>query len=162
MKNNLLLYFLYFLIIGGYYLLIFKDNKFNISKILLLLSVIIFISFLNNKSEDKLYKNYNSEEKNIYNINNLNKNDYKLINKNKLYVSQGVTNPLVPQIKKYKTDSEKNVNGLNNSSNDMFMFAYNKCKPECCLNGSSYSCNSGCVCVNDKQIKYLSSRGNNI
>jgi len=171
MKNNyLLLYFLYFLIITGYYLLIFKDNKLNISKIILLVSIIIFLSYLNNKPSEgfvsaynlthKLYKNYNSKEEILYNKNKnkINKNNYKLIEKNKLYLSQGVTYPLKPDINKYK----KSLDNSNNSPNDMFMFAYNKCKPECCLNGSSYSCSSGCVCVNNNQIKLLSTRGNNV
>ena len=171
MKNNYLLYFLYFLIISGYYLLIFKNNKFNTSKFVLLVCVIIFIYFINNKSEenfisyydskDKLYKQYNTNEKIIPN-NKVEKNDYKLIEKNKLYVSQGVTHPLKPEINKYQDTSKTSLKGLNDNPEDMFIFSYNKCKPECCLNGSNYSCNSGCVCVNDEQIKFLSSRGNNI
>jgi hypothetical protein len=46
------------------------------------------------------------------------------------------------------------------SARSMYMFAYNKCKPECC-DHSPYSCDRGCICLSDKQRGLLSSRGYN-
>ena len=40
-----------------------------------------------------------------------------------------------------------------------FMFSFNEVKPECCP--STYTSSGGCVCVNEKQKEFLSSRGNN-
>lgn len=42
---------------------------------------------------------------------------------------------------------------------EMFLFAQNQCKPECC--GSSYSCGGGCVCTTVAQRQFLASRGGN-
>ena len=36
------------------------------------------------------------------------------------------------------------IDGNTNSHNNMFMFAYNQCKLECCP--STYSCDGGCIC----------------
>ena len=41
----------------------------------------------------------------------------------------------------------------------MFIFAYNKCSPECCP--STYSCDKGCVCTTKQQRKFINTRGNN-
>ena len=44
----------------------------------------------------------------------------------------------------------------------MSLFHKNECSPRCCTNGrGNYSCSTGCVCVSDKQMKVISSRGNN-
>jgi hypothetical protein len=51
------------------------------------------------------------------------------------------------------------VDGTDESPNNMFMFAYNECKPECCP--STYSCDGGCVCTTKKQRRYVAGRGNN-
>ncbi len=42
---------------------------------------------------------------------------------------------------------------------NLFLFANNQCKPECC--GASFSCGSGCVCTTEKQRALLNSRGGN-
>ena len=78
-------------------------------------------------------------------------------------VYQGVGIPL-----KYKPPKEEtmydidmpSVNGLKDGPKSMFMFAYNKCSPECCKD-SPYSCSGGCVCLTDNQYNYLDTRGNN-
>lgn len=61
------------------------------------------------------------------------------------YTPQGFSLPLEPSY-------------ADNKSN-MFMFANNNCKPECCP--STYSCSGGCICVTKKQNNLLSGRGNN-
>jgi hypothetical protein len=53
-----------------------------------------------------------------------------------------------------------NVDGDINSDRSMYIFAYNKCRPECC-NHSPYSCDRGCICLTQKQKGFLSSRGYN-
>lgn len=42
----------------------------------------------------------------------------------------------------------------------IFMFANNKCSPECC-NQSNFSCSGGCVCLSENQKYALRTRGNN-
>jgi hypothetical protein len=49
------------------------------------------------------------------------------------------------------------VDGTKGGKKNMFMFAHNKCSPECCP--STYSCDRGCVCTTKKQREYLASRG---
>jgi hypothetical protein len=45
------------------------------------------------------------------------------------------------------------------TSDDLFMFKNNQCKPECC--GASFSCGGGCVCTTPQQRQYIASRGGN-
>lgn len=71
----------------------------------------------------------------------------------KIALYQGTSVPLDP----------KSVSGgyKPGGGESKFVFAYNTCKPECCKS-SPFSCNgSGCVCLEDKQVKYISSHGNN-
>lgn len=42
---------------------------------------------------------------------------------------------------------------------EMFMFANNEFKPECCP--STYSSSSGCACITQEQVNYLNQRGGN-
>ena len=58
---------------------------------------------------------------------------------------------------RYKTPNEP----LDASAppSDMFLFAQNQCKPECC--GASYSCGGGCVCTTAAQRQLIASRGGN-
>ena len=51
------------------------------------------------------------------------------------------------------------VDGNPESRRKMFMFAYNKCSPECCP--STYSCDRGCICTTEQQRKFINTRGNN-
>ena len=44
-------------------------------------------------------------------------------------------------------------------NNELFMFANNQCKPECC--GASFSCSGGCVCTTAQQRQFINTRGNN-
>jgi hypothetical protein len=43
----------------------------------------------------------------------------------------------------------------------IYLFADNKCSPECCLQGSAFSCSKGCVCLTEQQKLGLVRRGNN-
>ena len=51
------------------------------------------------------------------------------------------------------------VDGVDGSPQDMFMFALNEARPECCP--STYSTSTGCVCSNAQQRRWIQSRGNN-
>jgi hypothetical protein len=42
---------------------------------------------------------------------------------------------------------------------NLFIFANNQCKPECC--GATLSCDGGCVCSTPQQRAYLNARGGN-
>ena len=42
---------------------------------------------------------------------------------------------------------------------EMFFFAENEFKPECC--GATYSSSTGCACTSEEQVKYLNTRGGN-
>jgi hypothetical protein len=42
---------------------------------------------------------------------------------------------------------------------NLFIFANNQCKPECC--GATLSCDGGCVCTSQKQRDFVNSRGGN-
>ena len=41
----------------------------------------------------------------------------------------------------------------------MFMFADNEFKPECCP--STYSSSTGCACITQEQVNYINERGGN-
>lgn len=88
--------------------------------------------------------------------NNLN----ELIDPKKLAVFQGVTaNNVEVKPIQFEDDSMKpSVDGSANGPKSLFMFAYNKVSPECCIgeNSSGYSTSGGCVCITDKQRKYFS------
>jgi hypothetical protein len=45
------------------------------------------------------------------------------------------------------------------STDNLFMFKNNQCKPECC--GSSFSCGGGCVCTTPEQRQMIANRGGN-
>lgn len=94
-----------------------------------------------------------SEKTNKENLN-------ELIPSKKLAVYQGVTANNVPlQPIDFEADETKpSVDGSPSGPRSLFMFAYNKVSPECCLGkqNSGYSTNGGCVCITDKQKQYFS------
>lgn len=45
--------------------------------------------------------------------------------------------------------------------NQLFMFYDNKFKPECCDKPQQYSSSTGCACISEEQMKYISARGGN-
>ena len=77
-----------------------------------------------------------------------------------LYTPQGTPLPLKNQAKITSLPLKSNapsVDGTSNAPQNMFMFAYNQCRPECCP--STYSCDHGCVCTTEQQRKFINSRG---
>ena len=48
-------------------------------------------------------------------------------------------------------------NKLEDGQRQMFLFAKNKCSPDCCP--SSYMCTGGCVCTTEEQRKLINQRG---
>lgn len=68
--------------------------------------------------------------------------------------------PLVPTRIDTKDPSAQSVDGTPGGPRSMFMFAYNRCSPECCEH-SAYSCQGGCACMTDDQLKMASVRGSN-
>jgi len=84
----------------------------------------------------------------------------ELIPKKELAVFQGVSANNTPlQSISFEDDEMKpSVDGSPNGPKSLFMFAYNKVSPECCLGERSggYSTNGGCVCITDKQKQYFS------
>ena len=55
---------------------------------------------------------------------------------------------------KYNCSPDKT---LDNIASDFI--TKNECKPSCCP--STFSCSTGCVCLDDKQKEFLNKRGNN-
>ncbi len=51
------------------------------------------------------------------------------------------------------------VDGTADKPSQMFMLAYNECKPECCP--ATFSCDGGCVCTTKNQRDFINQRGNN-
>lgn len=84
-----------------------------------------------------------------------------LKNKKDLFVYQGNQIPLKQKLS-YQNDTSSNenapnVDGTSDSPKSLFMFSFNKCSPECCP--STYSCDHGCICTNEKQRHFINSRG---
>jgi hypothetical protein len=76
-----------------------------------------------------------------------------------LIQGNGVPDKISPSINFDQNDpSVSSVDGTDNSPNSMFVFAYNKCSPECCGDSGGYSCSGGCVCLTNKQKKYFGER----
>lgn len=114
---------------------------------ILLLFIVAIIPFLTQTSE-----NYSE----VTNENNLN----ELIPQQKLAVFQGVSANNIPlKSMEFEDDETKpSVDGSSNGPKSLFMFAYNKVSPQCCLGERSggYSTSGGCVCITDKQKQYFS------
>ena len=92
-----------------------------------------------------------------------NNSDKELLDRNKLLVIQGNT---IPDRGGKKINFDQNdpsfqsVDGTNKTPKSMFMFAFNKCSPECC-GSSPYNCQGGCVCLTNNQANFISARGYN-
>ena len=77
-----------------------------------------------------------------------------------LYSPQGTPLPLKDQAKITtlpKDSTGPSVDGTANAPKNMFMFAYNQCRPECCP--STFSCDRGCICTTKQQRHFINSRG---
>lgn len=127
----------------------FVMKTINITSILVLsiVAIIQTIPFLTQTLEK--YSEKTSKE-------NLN----ELIPNKQLSVFQGVTANNIPlkPIEFEKDEMKPSVDGSPSGPRSLFMFAYNKVSPECCLGerSSGYSTNGGCVCITDKQKQYFS------
>lgn len=92
-----------------------------------------------------------------------NSKDYPMLPTSNAYSNtyQGFSAPLTNKLTIVNDDATNAplVDGKEGSPRDLFMFAHNQCRPECCP--SAFSCSGGCVCVTDKQKQLLSYRGHN-
>lgn len=179
--SNSIKLFLYFII---FMTIVFINqklrNKLNDTRLLLTtISISVFLVVLLNI----FCKKNNESFINIYNDNISNENQYSmgpfsdlilkpkgnsnwrkdpsnlpLYNPYSLYTPQGTPLPLKPEITNLSFKSNgPTVDGTNKTPNNMFMFAYNQCRPECCP--STFSCDHGCVCTTEQQRKFINSRG---
>jgi hypothetical protein len=73
------------------------------------------------------------------------------------FVVQGSTGPLQNRLSDDSYLTGPHLDGTNDTSESLFMFAKNKCSPGCCP--SSFSCDSGCICTTDKQREFISRGG---
>jgi hypothetical protein len=91
------------------------------------------------------------------------KTDKKLypLNDSLVYTPQGTPNNLRPinSVPAVYPATDLTVDGTPNAPKDLFMFANNQCRPDCCP--SAYSCSGGCVCVTRNQMEFIANRGNN-
>lgn len=84
-----------------------------------------------------------------------------LISKSSMFVLQGNSIPMFkdnkyPEIMFDENDpAAQSVDGSNNPSipKQIFPWAFNKCSIDCCNKNSNLTCQGGCLCLNDKQIK---------
>tara|TARA_B110000285_G_C15107353_1_gene608804 strand:+ start:864 stop:1829 length:966 start_codon:yes stop_codon:yes gene_type:complete len=87
-------------------------------------------------------------------------NNLPLIDDNDLYTLQGHNAPLKPIISDYNSLYGPPIDGDENSSKKLFMFANNLSSPSCCP--STFTTSTGCICTSKKQRDFVISRGNNI
>ena len=172
--SNSIKLFLYFII---FMIIVFINqklrNKLDDTRLLLTtISISVFLVVLLNIFCKKNNESFiNIYDKNISNDNQYsmgpfsdlvltpdNNSNLPLYNPSSLYTPQGTPNPLEPEITKLSFKSNgPTVDGTNRTPNNMFMFAYNQCRPECCP--STYSCDRGCVCTTEQQRNFINSRG---
>jgi hypothetical protein len=83
----------------------------------------------------------------------------ELIDPKQLAVFQGVTanNVALKPIDFEDSSMKPSVDGTPDGPKSLFMFAYNKVSPKCCIGemSSGYSTSGGCVCMTDKQRKHF-------
>ena len=73
------------------------------------------------------------------------------------FVIQGAQGPLKDRISDDRYLTGPHLDGTSDTSESLFMFAKNQCKPECCP--SSFSCDGGCVCTTDNQREFIARGG---
>lgn len=72
-------------------------------------------------------------------------------------VLQGLSYPLEPEPPISITNTNgPPIDGDNDSPKNMFILSHNKCSLDCCP--SIYTCDKGCVCLSDRQKKYISNK----
>ena len=108
---------------------------------IIIMSAVAYISTIDRKSE--AYTN----------------TSFELIDPKRLAVIQGLSSTFPNKALEFEDDTSKpSVDGTPNGPKSMFLFAFNKASPECCVNGkgNGYSSSSGCICLSDNQKKYFS------
>jgi len=97
------------------------------------------------------------------------KEGFKNLNNNDLHIDDSYTMGWVQTAKRYASGMG-NENRLNTYKDnvgtpvplpegELFFFADNKFKPECCP--STYSDSTGCACLSQPQVDYINQRGGN-
>ena len=81
-------------------------------------------------------------------------NNYGLISNNR-FTPTGHQNPLKGNhfVSDKGRDTDLTVDCNKNSPTSLFLYSHNRCDPSCCGTGSSYSCDRGCICETDSQLK---------
>lgn len=139
---------LIFYIINYYYTINYKTNDYNTG--------VNQIAHIRGDIGIENYQNLNpaklsNKMSNIDNVKLYNKKKSHYLLENNLMVPQGSTIPLKLK-KQYQLSSGPNVDGTNKSPKNMFMFAYNQCRPNCCP--GTYSCSGGCICTTNNQNNF--------
>ena len=81
---------------------------------------------------------------------------YPLVSDVTIFSPVGEGIKLTPDMHSHRYPS---VDGKRGSPKNLFMFAHNQHRPECCP--STYSSSLGCVCTTDKQRQFINMRGAN-
>lgn len=88
-----------------------------------------------------------------------NLSENKLVSDDKLMTYLGVQGPIQNRISDNSVLTGPTVDGDDDSSQRLFMFANNESSLSCCP--STFSTDKGCVCVTPKQQKFINNRGFN-
>ena len=97
------------------------------------------------------------------------KEGFKNLNNNDLHIDDSYTMGWVQTAKRYASGmgNENRLNSYKDNvgtpvplpEGELFFFADNKFKPECCP--STYSDSMGCACLSQPQVDYINQRGGN-
>ena len=163
MDNTLNSFILTCVILIFLFILINGDSSMDNCQIIMLvvlLIIVYFVFFMNVEG----FTNYNGSLNN-YRYTTTCKNNLKEpcdtpLNDTMGFTTFGSSVPLVPRETPVSNEFKQysSVDGVSDK-NSMFMFSYNQASPDCCP--SSYSTSTGCVCTNQNQRDYITSRGNN-
>lgn len=87
---------------------------------------------------------------------NYKENFTDLIDPEKIFFLQGNTLPYFKDNKYPKINFDiNNPSARKDFGNTIFPFTFNKCDINCCNKNSNLTCQSGCVCLTDTQIKNM-------
>jgi len=72
-------------------------------------------------------------------------------------IFQGLSYPLEPDLPiPITNNSGPSIDGHPASPKNMFILSHNKCSLDCCP--SIYTCDKGCVCLSNRQKKFISNK----
>ena len=168
LNNNHLLPIIIILIIGICFVSSSNDNKSsknskNSDKIsdnnliicLLVVGIVIFFIIQDNKKEGYLgYAPINAQT--CYKQRPLHDSNTPLVRDVTVHSPIGSPHPLTQDL---ASANFPTVDGDENSPRHLFTLARNQARPECCP--STYSTSTGCICPNEKQNRFIQSRGRN-